>query len=346
METIRAALSDVYYRNEENGFTAATAFLPESEDGAIRVVGHFAEIRQGELLELRGEWVEHARYGKQFRVDAYEPVLPSSNKGIEAYLASGMFKGVRGSLAERIVSRFGEDTLTVIEETPDRLREVPGIGKKIGAQIHESWMAQREVQNLMVFLQSHGVQTHLGVKIYKKYGDNALNVVRENPYRLAEEVYGVGFRTADGIARKLGMPTFSPHRLGAGIAYALELQTSNGHVFYPKDQLMSAAAELLGVEEAALSEPFEQLQVRRQIVCDGERVYLAGLFTAEVGVANRLKALAGAPPFPSGKHSLDASIAEIEKDLDLSLAPQQKNAVATAIQKPVMALTGGPGTGK
>ncbi len=244
MDTLRGVVERITFHNEENGYTVAK-LTPEAgawqhhapaSFGAARevtIVGNMLGLNVGECVELQGRWTVHSDYGRQFQVETFRPVLPATIAGLEKYLGSGLIKGVGPVTAHRIVKQFGLDTLTIIEEQPERLVEVPGVGPKRMELIRKAWLEQRAIKEVMLFLQSHGVSTSLATKIYKTYGDDAIQIVRSDPYRLARDIFGIGFLTADKIARSLGMPEDAPERAAAGIAYALNQASEEGHVFLP-----------------------------------------------------------------------------------------------------------------
>lgn len=253
MDTLRGVVERITYHNEENGYTVAkltpertgrTLFGAERE---VAIVGNMLGLNVGESVELTGRWTVHGEYGRQFQVETFRPVLPATIAGLEKYLGSGLIKGVGPVTAQRIVKQFGLDTLTVIEENPERLAETPGVGPKRVDMINRAWIEQRSIKEVMLFLQSNGVSTSLATKIYKTYGDDAINIVRADPYRLARDIFGIGFLTADKIARAMGMPDDAPERVAAGVAYALNEASEDGHVFLPTSELVKLTAELLKV---------------------------------------------------------------------------------------------------
>jgi exodeoxyribonuclease V alpha subunit len=253
MDTLRGVVERITYHNEENGYTVAkltpehsgrTLFGAERE---VAIVGNMLGLNVGESVELTGRWTVHGDYGRQFQVETFRPVLPATIAGLEKYLGSGLIKGVGPVTAQRIVRQFGLDTLTVIEENPDRLAETPGVGPKRVELISKAWIEQRAIKEVMLFLQSNGVSTSLATKIYKTYGDDAIAVVRADPYRLARDIFGIGFLTADKIARAMGLPEDAPERVAAGVAYALNQASEDGHVFLPTSELVKLTAELLKV---------------------------------------------------------------------------------------------------
>ena len=364
-ETLRGTVERVTFYNAENGYTVLrlrpTRPVPGmARDGLVTVVGNLPEIAPGEHLELGGRWTNHPRYGRQFEATTYRQVLPATAKGIVRYLGSGLVRGIGPRLAERIVAVFGEQTLAVLEHAPERLREVPGIGAKRAARLKAAWEEQKHIRQIMLFLHEHGVTTGLAVKIYKTYGDRALEVVRTDPYRLAQDIHGVGFKTADKVSRALGLPEDHPSRLQAGLYYVLQRAADEGHTFLPREALLAQAAALLEQPQEALAEALQSLLARGLVVAEevplaaprlaaaarvqeegepyrGQGVYLPAFHTAEVGVAERLAELLTArsrlprqalPPLPK------------------TLTEQQAQAVRMALQRPVSVLSGGPGTGK
>jgi exodeoxyribonuclease V alpha subunit len=259
MDTLRGVIERITYHNEENGYTVAK-LSPEfahrtsiSAEREVAIIGNMLGVHVGESVELTGRWTVHPDYGKQFAVEQMKQVLPATVAGMEKYLGSGLIRGVGPKTAKRIVAHFGVETLDVIEETPDRLVEVPGVGRHRAHVIKQAWAEQRAIKEVMLFLQSYGVSTSLATKIYKEYGDDAVAVVKSNPYRLARDIYGIGFLTADKIAQAMGLPADSPQRVAAGVAYALNEASEDGHLFLPVDKLVAAAAELLHVDPAQVS---------------------------------------------------------------------------------------------
>ncbi len=374
MDTLTGSVERVTFYNSENGYSVLR-LRPErahrmpgiSRDGLATVVGNLPEITPGEHLRLSGRWVNHPKHGLQFEVEICEQALPATVAGIRRYLGSGLVKGIGPRLAERIVAQFGAGTLEVIESQPGRLRQVPDIGPKRAALIARAWEEQKQVKEIMLFLHGHGVSTNLAIKIYKQYGDQALGVVRSDPYRLARDIYGVGFKTADRIAQALGLPPDHPSRVEAGIVYSLNEMTEDGHVYTPRQALAERAVDLLQVAPDLIDPALERLaqddRVRQEALplppqaaapsgesghsvaeLPGEyslpAVYLTPLYFSEVGVAERLRQLAYALPFRLS----DVPPAFVA--LDPQLSDGQVAAVRTAISHPLSVLTGGPGTGK
>src|SRR5882724_2634528 len=254
LETVEGTLERIIYSNEENHYTVAQ-LLPESgaqREEPVTIVGNLAALNVGETLRAQGRWIKHKQFGVQFVVERFESVLPHTIVGIKRYLGSGLIKGIGDAFADRIVEKFGEQTLEVIDSFSARLREVEGIGPERAKRIKEAWTAQKSVRDIMIFLQGYGIGSAHAAKIFKQYGENAIVVVRENPYRLAKDISGIGFRTADGIAAKLGIVSDSIHRLQAGVIHTLERATDEGHTCLPRQELIEAARELLEAEIARI----------------------------------------------------------------------------------------------
>jgi exodeoxyribonuclease V alpha subunit len=329
----------------------------------VTAVGSLFGLTPGEGLKLTGRWVRDSKYGEQFQVESWLSVKPATLQGLERYLGSGLVPGLGPVMAKRIVGRFGLDTLEVIEQHPERLTEVAGIGGKRSQAIRQAWLQQRQVQQLMVFLQGHGVATHHAVKIYKQYGDEALRVVTETPYRLPTEVWGIGFRTADQIAAKLGLAPDAPERIVAGLLHALSKAGDEGHLFLPLPELVRSAAELLGVEPAIAEAGLATLRTGDRVVIeplaalrgeprrdDGDQpaelaVYLRPFFLAERSAAARLRRLA-AFPLPPVAIDVERACRWFERQHGLELATHQREAIGRAVGGKLLVLTGGPGTGK
>lgn len=400
MDILRGVIERITFHSEETGYTVAR-LVPEGAGPAlgagreITVVGSMATATVGEWVELHGKWSMHAEYGRQFSVEQMHTTLPATVAGIEKYLGSGLIKGIGPAMARRIVQHFGGETLTVIEQQPDRLAEVGGIGRKRIEQIASAWKEQQAVKEVMLFLQSHGVSTGLATKIYKTYRDDAITIVRSDPYRLAKDVYGIGFLTADQIARSLGLPADSPARVAAGIVFVLGAATNEGHVYLPFAELTQKGSEILKVPEAQVAVGVVQIWGDRQLVLCAEAggealpygparggagairlvasgtglvadstqaraqelaatnpaVYLSPFHYAEVGVAFGLHKILSAP-----QSRLEAALpastnwqrltAELERESGIVFAPQQREAIRTAVTRRLTILTGGPGTGK
>ncbi len=344
--TVVGTVSRIVYSNEENGW----AVVRVKTDAGIPVtaVGTLLGVRQGDRLRLTGRWVTHPKFGEQLEVTGYVPVAPSTRNGIRKFLASGRIRGVGPVMAERLVEHFGLQTLDVLEHEPERLTEVPGIGEKKASQIMRSWEEHRGIYPVMVFLQSHGVGPALAVKIHKRYGAAAVETVRENPYVLAEEIHGVGFLTADRIARSLGIAPDAPERLRAGLVHTLQQAVQDGHVYLPREHLLESASRLLDVEAEALARPLATLEETGAVVVepgpDGEGVFLPRLYEAETLTAGELlRLLDGPEPF---QVEPEPAVAWFERRSGLTLDGEQRRALVTALANRVTVITGGPGTGK
>jgi exodeoxyribonuclease V alpha subunit len=346
--TLEGVLDRIVFFNEENGFTVARLQVPKRQD-LVAIVGVLPSPMPGETLRLKGEWVIDNKFGEQFRVQSCLSVLPATITGIEKYLGSGMVKGIGPIMAKRIVARFGLETLDVIEENSERLLEVEGIGPVRIDRISKAWQEQKEIREVMIFLQGEGVSSTYAVKIYKAYGDKAIAVVKENPYRLALDISGIGFKTADKIAQNMGIDPKSPMRAEAGIIHVLSDLVDEGHVYYPYEELKGKAIELLAVEENILDTALATLSDQRRVVIedypDHKAVYLTPLHVAETNAATRLKALLESPK-QLLQIDIEKAIEWVSKVNRLELAEMQKEALRKAITSKVMVITGGPGTGK
>ena len=361
--TLEAVLERITYANEETGYTVARVAPPRGGD-LLTVVGPLLGAQPGESLRLQGSWKSHPQYGRQFEVHAYTTILPATIQGIRRYLGSGLIKGIGPRLAERIVDHFGTDTLRVIEEEPGRLTEVPGLGAKRTAMIGAAWEEQRAVKEVMVFLQGVGVSTSLAVRIYKTYRDEAIEVVRREPYRLAAEVWGVGFKTADTIARQIGIPYDSAERVKAGLQFTLSEASEDGHCYLPEADLVDRAGELLGVERALVERCLDELVAAEGVVREplaepdgseaegatsGHGIWLVPFHRAELSVAGGLLRLLDAPADRlAAFQQVDwpAAFGWLARVTGATLAPEQEAAVKLALTERAAVLTGGPGCGK
>ncbi|MBI2425567.1 MAG: ATP-dependent RecD-like DNA helicase [Candidatus Hydrogenedentes bacterium] len=345
MVTLEGVVERIVYENAESGFLVARMQVAHAPE-LTTFVGNMLAINPGETVRLRGHWVEDKRFGRQLKVASCETILPSSVDGIEKYLGSGLIDGVGPAYAKRLVTAFGVETLRVIEEEPERLRKVPGIGKKRAKQIREAWAEQKAVQGIMVFLQGHGIAIAQAVKIYQCYGQNALTVLRENPYRLVEDITGIGFKTADAIAQRLGMPPDAPVRTEAGILHALRETASQGHVYATREALLNEAQSLLSVDAARVEHGLAQLVARERAILEEDRCYLPPLHTAETGASEFLKRLVATPYDGLQITKVDNAVNWAEKHLGIQLSPEQQTAIKTVLASKVTVITGGPGTGK
>ena len=348
MEQVEASVLGTVYRNDENGYSVVMARMGRSE---ITVVGVLPELTAGEQAIFSGEWVEHPQDGRQLKCSACQLQKPTTLLGIERYLGSGLIHGVGPSTAKLIVQHFGEETLTVLSEHPERLQEVPKMGKKRWIQIAESFREQQQAREAMVFLQSYGIPASLSVKISRLYGERTPEVIRQNPYRLCEDLEGVGFLTADRIGTALGIAPDSEHRIQSAVKYVLrDAAASMGHVYLPRRELTLRAAQLLHVEEALCHRQIQQLALMRDVVLQGgdgeeERVYLPAFDAAEREVAQRLCELMAslAPVKSRGAHR---DIDRFERDRGIRFSEKQRDAIISALEQGVLVITGGPGTGK
>ena len=349
MPTLYGLLEKITYYNQENDFLVAK-LQEKGKRGLTTIVGRLAGMNPGESLKLTGEWVYNKKFGEQFKVDSYEVTAPSTVHGIKKYLGSGLIKGIGPLMAERIVDRFGLDTLEVIEKKPERLSEVDGIGPKRITMITKAWEEQREVKGIMIFLQGHGVSAAYSAKIYKQYGPHSIERVKENPYRLARDVHGIGFLRADQIAQHLGIDRNSLIRANAGLLYVLGELTEEGHVYYPQKELIRKAREMLKVDPEIISKALTELSDEKEIFiedlgADRKAVYLIPFYLAEKGVAEGLKRLKDAPSTIRPIHP-EKAIEWVQGRLGIELAEKQKEAVLLAARSKVLIITGGPGTGK
>jgi len=355
---VEGSLERITYVNEDNGYTVAKVDTGRGANDLLTVVGALLGAQPGESLRLEGRWGSHHQYGKQFHVESYRTVLPATVQGIQRYLGSGLIKGIGPKIAERIVQHFGVDALEVIENDGARLIEVPGLGPKRTKLIAAAWEEQKAIKEVMVFLQGVGVSTSLAVRIYKNYKDAAISVVRNEPYRLAADVWGIGFKTADAIARAVGIPHDSPQRVKAGLQYTLSEASDDGNCFLPEDTLVADAVEILEVPgplvTSCLAELVEEEGVVREDVpdADGEPVsaiYLVPFHRAEISLANQLLRLVGTgvdrmPAF--AEVDWDKALAWLRAGTGTDLAPEQEQAVRLALTEKLAVLTGGPGCGK
>jgi exodeoxyribonuclease V alpha subunit len=349
LATVEGILERITYANEENAWSVVKVAVQGKRD-PITVVGNLLGVQPGESLRVTGTWVTDRKYGRQFRARTYTTITPATVMGIEKYLGSGMVKGVGPVMAKRLVDHFGIETLDVIDAESERLIEVEGIGPKRSSKIEEAWASQKQIREVMVFLQSHGVSTLLAVKIFKQYGPRAIAVVKENPYRLALDVYGIGFKTADKIAGNLGISPTSPRRAEAGVLHVLGGFADQGHVYYPRDRLIASAGEVLEIDTAVIEQAINDLTSSEHLVVeslgqDGEAVFLKSLHAAESGAAAVLCDLLSTEP-TGVRIDIERAIAWTEGQQDLTLAPEQREAIRQAVTSKVLVITGGPGTGK
>ena len=343
MEYLRCVVERITYRNEQNGYSVLKCRAKGFQD-LIAVVGAMPDVHVGSVLSLGGSWKLDAKYGRQFSVDTCEETLPATVVGIEKYLGSGLVKGIGPKFAQRIVQRFGQDTLDIIEETPEKLIEVPGIGQLRVDRIRKSWLEQKEIKSIMLFLQSHDVSTTHATKIYKTYGKDSVKIVQENPYRLADDIWGIGFKTADTIASKLGFEHERYERLRSGLLYTLNRLADDGHCYATRDMLMETGAELLTVDAPKLSAALDRMVTDEDVKTEEDAIYLPPFYHAEVGTARRLTEICA---HPGGVRVTPLGLTErIENATGISYDEIQMEAILTAVESKILILTGGPGTGK
>jgi len=291
MEQIRVTLQNITYTNPDNGYSVFQVEVDGMADKWQTVVGTFSEIRVGSTLLLQGEWRDNKKYGRQFAVQSWQEEMPSDVKGIENYLASGLIRGIGKQMAARIVKHFGTGTIAILDKDPERLREVSGIGKDRVRKIKESWAKQKGVRDVMVFLQGHGVSSAYAVKIYKEYKEDSIRKVRENPYCLADDVFGIGFKMSDEIARNLGIVGNDHRRLRAGIIFTLNTLAKDGHCYAERTQLITSAKELLTADERPIADALRTMLSDGTLIENDVAIFLPKYYYAEVGVANKLKIL-------------------------------------------------------
>ncbi len=346
---LEGTLERIVYTNADSKWTVARLRV-EGQSELATIVGNLVEVPPGAALRLRGSWVKDPKYGEQFRVRTYVTLTPSTLEGIERYLGSGLVPGVGPVLAKRIVETFGAHTLEVIEKHPERLSEVSGLGKRKAETLRAAWREQQAVADVMLFLQGCGVSPAFASRIYKRYGDKAIELVREDPYRLALEIWGIGFKSADAIAERLGVARDSPRRAQAGILHLVHTLGEEGHVFYPRSELVDQASQVLGIDIVILRDAVAALVEAGHVILSevqgqGPCVYSVELYKAETHTALRLATLATTDAVPLG-FPVDEAIARFERESVLELAPSQRQAVRSAVTRKLAVITGGPGVGK
>ncbi len=349
-------IEHITFTNNEDGFTIARMKVPGRFD-PVTVLGKMIAPAPGETFRMTGEWVHHPVYGEQFRINSYERTVPATVEGIEKYLGSGMIKGLGPVMARRIVERFGEQTLKVIDTSIERLAEVEGIGRKRIETIRSAWQDQREIREVMIFLQAHGVSSGYAEKIFRRYGRQSVTVVKENPFRLATDIQGIGFLTADRIAAKIGFPDNSPLRVTAGVLYVLDQLSQDGHVYYPYEALVSKCRQTLSVDTETVAEAMADLTRAERIVLEDldqaldssraghKAVYLKSYHVCETGIARQIRVLCTAPK-TRRRVRIDQALEWVQQRLAIELAADQITAVRAALAEKVLVITGGPGTGK
>ena len=347
MESITGYVDHIVFQNSENGYTVMILMMEGEE---VTCVGMCKGLGQGENITAEGEYIEHPVYGRQFKIQNYETVTPTDRVGMERYLGSGAIRGVGEALAARIVKKFGDDTFRIIEEEPERLAEVKGISERKAQEIAIQMEEKKDLREALVYLQQYGISNTLAVKIYNTYGTEMYSVMRENPYRLAEDVSGVGFRIADEIAGRIGIHTDSDYRIRSGILYTLLQAVGEGHCYLPLEQLLCRGAELLGVTEDNIRPQVDNLIVDRKLVAKGEAVFAAPYYYAELNCANMLRNLnipmAESENLPSQDMAIRKRLERMAENLSMELDELQLKAVEESIKNGLFILSGGPGTGK
>lgn len=348
METVKGFIDHIIYRNKDNGYTVLNLLTQEDE---LTCVGFFKTMDQGETIEAQGEYTQHQVYGKQFKIEQYKILPPSDEISMERYLSSGAVKGVGEALAKRIIKAFGADTYRIIEEEPERLAEVKGISLRKAREIAASLYEKRDARDAMTFLQGYGISNTLALRIYEAYGMGLYGVMRENPYRLAEDIQGIGFRIADEIAAKIGIHTDSDYRIRSGLLYTLQQAGGEGHCYLPADRLLAEAGELLGIEPSLMEPQLQNLAMDKKLVIKKVatecRVYASTFYYAELNCARMLHDLnISEELLPAEEQALLQKIDQLEADLGITLDSLQKRSVLESIKNGVFILSGGPGTGK
>lgn len=346
MLTIEGVVEDIKFRNESNTYTVAILDTP---DGKATIVGYIPIINIGETLKAEGEWVYHPSYGEQLEITSVSIVVPSTVNGIEKYLSSGLIPYIGPKTAKKIVEKFGLDTLDIIQYNPERLKEIEGIGDKKLNKIVEAFREQGELRHIMIFLQQYGITPKYGIRIYKQYGKDTVNIISENPYKLSEDIIGIGFKTADKIAQNMGISMESPYRIEGGIKYTLNSYGSNGHVYVPKEELIQSTMKLLEVEEPLIEDSIRELALKGTIHTlnynDELRIYYTPFHVAENNVSRKIVELSR---FEMDNVDIDIerAIEKIEKEDNIKFAKKQIEAIKESVKNGIIVITGGPGTGK
>lgn len=341
MEEIKGFIDHIIFRNADNGYTV---FVMIHEDEELTCVGTFSVISEGENISVTGEYTEHPVYGRQLQVKTLEECEPEDEISMERYLGSGAIRGVGAALAARIVRKFRQDTFRIIEEEPERLAEVKGISERKAREIAEQVMEKRDLRQAMIFLQQYGISLNLAIRIYQTYKQEIYQIIRENPYRLADDIQGVGFKIADEIANRVGIRTDSDFRIRSGILYTLLQASVDGHTYLPQEELTAKAAGLLGVEREQIEKQYMDLAVEQKIRVKGDHIYSSSYYYMEASVAAMLRELSG--KYEVSEEELDRQIRRIEKQSGMEPDAMQIQAVKAAVTNGLLVITGGPGTGK
>jgi len=345
MESIKGTVERIVFRNEENGYVVARISSNSHDENLTTIVGNIASINIGENYELKGEWTNNQKYGRQFSFKDYILILPTSLLGIKRYLSSGLIKGVGPATAERIVNHFGNKTLDILENDLKRLTEIEGIAEKRVEIIEKSWEEQKEIKRVMLFLQSYQITTGYAVKIFKTYGNAAIKKLEENPYCLINDVMGIGFKIADKIAQKLGIEADSPERIEAGIKYILQELANQGHCYGVKSEIIKFGSELLEADESLFEKALNHLNDGEEIIIQSEKIWLPYYYYSELGICKKLIKLIEYP-HQIININLKEKIKSIEEKYHITFAREQKKAINQVLLNRILVLTGGPGTGK
>lgn len=344
--TLEGMVEDIIFRNESNSYTVAVL---DTTDGKATIVGYIPFINIGETLKAEGDWIYHPTYGEQLDIKNVSIVVPSTLNGIEKYLSSGLIPYIGPKTAKRIVEKFGLDTLDIIQDNPDRLKEIEGIGDKKLETIVEAFREQGELRNIMVFLQQYGITPNYGIRIYKKYGNNTINIISQNPYKLSEDIHGIGFKTADKIAQNMGISLESPHRIEGGIRFTINRYAGNGHSYVPKEELIESAAKLLVLDNNLIEESIRDLAIKGIIhilnIENNTCIYYTPYHIAENNVSKKIVELSRIE-LDNIEMDIDKAIITIEGEDGVVFANKQRLAIKESINNGMVVITGGPGTGK
>ena len=347
MDYIEGTVESVVYYSPDTGYHICKFILEDQQ--TMTIIGNFPPLSPGEVLKIKGKWELNPKFGKQYRVENYIPIMPSSAKGIEKFLSSGLISGIGPVLAKRIVNQFGENTIDVLSEDPAKMLKVEGIGSAKLKEIKKSWSEHEDIRELIIFLQEHNITTSLATKIYRQYGDKSYHVLKTNPYQACHDIWGVGFKTADQIALKLGMSPTSPERIKAFISYLLEKDTEQGHVFSNQKDVVKAVKKELEVESQQVADAIDSLEKKNLIVVEDldpdNALYLPFYHKAQDDVALAIHKLAHFP-FMTPKFDVDKTIRDVEEGMSITFSDAQRLAIRESFYKKILVITGGPGTGK
>jgi exodeoxyribonuclease V alpha subunit len=342
---VRGQVDHITFQNEENGYVVAR-LIPDDHPVPVTIVGVIPGLKVGEYLEIEGEWKRHPKFGPQVEVEKFKPLMPATIKGIEAYLGSGMISGIGPANAKKIVKHFKKDTIAILTTNPERVTEVPGIGKVKAASIIKSWREGAAIRDTMMFLQEHMISPKIAIRIIREYGDNALNRLRENPYRLADDVFGIGFKKADEVAQKLGVPINDPRRLEGAVKYILNLALNEGHCYLDMQAIVEKGVELLDLQPQDVESIIADIIQKEDLKKDEEAIYLPAYYVSEENVSKLVSRKLASPPNPLDDKEMYKLLEIEEARAGYKLNDQQSKAVIQSLNSPFMVLTGGPGTGK